>query len=115
LKNKLCTVDDDCLWRQLNKIPLSVSVRTRILHTEDPRLLVARAHVSRISKCEPAADFKTVELSEGFAPLFQHVNGSMSVAQILAQLKQIGAQEQMLQSIQAAFQQLLDSGMLEFA
>jgi hypothetical protein len=114
LKKACCPVADDCLWRQLNKTPLSLSARSRILQTEDPRLLTSRAMVSRFSICEPAVDFKTVELSEGFASLFQHVNGSMSVAQILAQLKQIGAPEQMLKGIETAFQQLLESEMLEF-
>ncbi len=113
LKKAICPVADDYLWRQLNKTPLSISLRKRTLETEDPRLLVARATISRPSKCEPAVDFKTVELSEGFASLFQHVNGSMSVAQILAQLKQIGAPEQMLEGVQTAFKQLLETGMLE--
>ncbi len=115
LKKAFCLVDDDCLWRQINKTSLSPSVRQRILQVEDPRLLVVRATISRLSRCEPAIDFKTVELSEGFASLFQHVNGSMSVEQILAQLKQIGAPEHMLEGVESAFRQLLAYGMLEFA
>jgi hypothetical protein len=115
LKKVLCAVSDDCLWRQLNNTPLSVSIRKKTLLTEDPRLLVVRGYISRSSQCEPAVDFKTVELSEGFAPLFQHVNGTVGVAEILSQLSQIGAQEQMLQGVQSAFKQLLDYGMLEFA
>lgn len=115
LKKAFCPVVDDCLWRQLNKTPLSGSVRSRILQVENPGLLVVRAMISRLSNCEPVIDFKTVELSEGFASLFQHVNGSMSVAQILAQLKQIGAPEQMLEGVESTFRQLLGHGMLEFA
>ena len=113
IKQRLCKAEDDCLWRHLNKTNLSASVRKKTLKTQEPRLLVCRAQVSRTSKCEPVIEHSTMELSEGFAPLFQHVNGSMSVAQILEQLKQIGAQQQMLQSIQVAFQQLLEAGMLE--
>lgn len=113
IKQRLCKVEDNCLWRHLNKTALSASVRKKTLQTQEPRLLVARAKLSRASKCEPVIEHDTMELSEGFAPLFQHVNGTMSVAQILEQLKQIGAQEQMLQSIQVAFQQLLENGMLE--
>lgn len=113
VKQRLCKVEDDCLWRHINKTALSASVRKKTLRTQEPRLLVARAKLSRTSKCEPAIEHSTMELSEGFAPLFQHVNGTMSVAQILQQLKQIGAQEQMLQSIETAFQQLLEAGMIE--
>ena len=113
IKQRLCKVEDDCLWRHLNKTALAVSVRKKTLQTNDPRLLVARAQVQRMSKCEPVIEYATMELSEGFAPLFQHVNGTMSVAQILAQLRQIGAQEQMLNSIQLAFEQMLQGGMLE--
>lgn len=115
LKRSFCP-DSDCdLWRSLSKKPVSASRRRKILENDEPRLFVARAHVSHMSRCEPTIDQKTVELSEGFASLFQHVNGTVSVEHILAQLKQIGAQDQMLQSIKSTFQQLLESGMLEFS
>jgi len=113
VKQRLCKVEDDCLWRHINKTALSASVREKTLRTQEPRLLVARAKLRRASKCEPVVEHSTMELSEGFAPLFQHVNGTMSVLQILEQLKQIGAQEQMLQSIETAFKQLLETGMIE--
>jgi len=115
LKNSFCSSSDCELWRSLSKTPLSASRRRKILENNDPKLFVARAHVSHVSRCEPTVDQKTVELSEGFASLFQHVNGTTSVEQILSQLKQIGAPEQMLQSVKSAFKQLLESGMLEFA
>lgn len=114
LKSVLCVSSDCDLWRGLNKTPLSASQRRKVLDNDDPRLFVARAYVSHVSRCEPVVDQKTAELSEGFASLFQHVNGSMSVEQILSQLKQIGAPEQMLEGVQIAFKQLLDTGMIEF-
>jgi hypothetical protein len=115
LKQSFST-DSDCdLWRTLNKKPVSASRRQKILEKDDPRLFVARAHISHMSQCEPTIDQTTAELSEGFASLFQHVNGTVSVDYILDQLKQIGAQEQMLQSIKSTFQQLLESEMLEFS
>lgn len=113
LKNSLCKVEDDCLWRHLHDKPLAVAVRKRTLLIEDPRLLLTKAYISRPSRCEPAVAFKTIELSEGFAPLLQHANGTMTVAEILAQLKQIGAEQRMLESIEAAFFQLLEYQMLE--
>jgi len=113
LKQAFCP-DTDCdLWRRINKQPIAASKRKKILEKDDPVLFVARAHVSHMSQCEPTIDQKTAELSEGFAPLFQHVNGTVSVDYILEQLKQIGAQDQMLQSIKTTFQQLLESEMLE--
>jgi len=115
LKSRFCP-DADCdLWRSLNKKPFAASQRQKILENDDPILFVARAHVSHMSRCEPTIAQKTVELSEGFASLFQHVNGTVSVDHILEQLKQIGAQDQMLDSIKATFQQLLESDMLEFS
>ena len=115
LKNLFCSKPECDLWRDLSKTPISTSKRRKILEKDDPRLFVARAHVSHMSRCEPAVDQKTAELSEGFASLFQYINGTTSVEQILAQLRQIGAQEQMLQGVQSAFKDLLESGMLEFA
>lgn len=115
LKDSFCP-DADCdLWRSLSKKPFAASQRKKILENEEPRLFIARAHVSHMSRCEPTIDQTTIELSEGFASLFQHVNGTVSVDYILEQLKQIGAQEQMLESIKITFKQLLESEMLEFS
>lgn len=115
LKASFCPEPDCDLWRSLNKRPVPSARRRKLLEKDDPRLFVARAHVSHMSRCEPTIDQKTVELSEGFAPLFQHVNGTASVDYILEQLKKIGAQDEMLQSIKSTFQQLLESEMLEFS
>mgnify|MGYP003624209963 FL=1 len=115
LKALLCSEVDCDLWRSLSKKSLAASRRKKILEKDEPRLFIARAHISHMSRCEPTIDQKTVELSEGFAPLFQHVNGTVSVDYILDQLKQIGAQDEMLQSIKATFLQLLESEMLEQA
>jgi hypothetical protein len=115
LKRSFCHESDCDLWRSLSRKPFAASRRSKILENDDPRLFVARAYVSHMSRCEPTIEQKTVELSEGFASLFQHVNGTVSVEYILAQLKQIGAQEQMLESIKSTFQQLLEGEMLEFS
>ncbi len=113
LKNSLCSTDECDLWRNINKKPLPAAQRQKLLGKDDPRLFIARARVNHVSRCEPAVEQKTAELSEGFAPLFQHVNGSLSVDYILQQLEQIGAQQPMLQSIKATFKQLLENEMLE--
>ncbi len=113
LKNELCPRPACELWNHISREPLSVSLRKKTLETEDPKLLVARAHVSHASLCEPSVEHKTVELSEGFAHLFQHVNGTMSVEQILTQLKQAGAPDQLLHSVQDGFYQLLETSMLQ--
>ena len=115
LKQSFCP-DIGCdLWRTLNKKPLAEVTRKKVLEKDDPRLFIARVHVSHMSQCEPTIDQKKVELSEGFASLFQHVNGTVSVDYILENLRRIGAQDEMLQTIKATFQQLLESEMLEQA
>ena len=113
LKNELCPCAEAELWRHLRRHPLSSARRNRALQKEEPRLLMARAYISKHSDCEPAVDHKTAELSQGFAHLFQYVNGAYSVAEILRQLQAAGAKESMLQSVRAGFQQLLETGMLE--
>ncbi len=115
LKKSLCPCEESGLWAHLSKTPLSTSLRRKVLDKEEPKLFITRAHVSKMSRCEPTVDHQTVELSEGFAPLFQHVDGSSSIAQMLAHLKQVGASQQIIQGVQAGFQQLLASEMLEFA
>ncbi len=113
LKRIFCAVADTELWNYLSQNPVSKTLRKNTLAKEDPRLLVLRAHISHMSVCEPTVDHQIVELSEGFAQLFQHVNGTVSVVEILAQLKQAGASDQILQGVQRGFQQLFENGMLE--
>jgi len=115
LKGTLCPCEDTALWTHLSKTPLSETLRKKTLANEEPKLFISRAHVSTLSHCEPTVDHLTAELTEGFAPLFQHVNGSMSIAQILANLRQAGATEDILSGVEAGFHQLLTNGMLEFA
>ncbi len=115
LKKALCPCEDAELWAHLSKIQLSASLRKKTLTNKEPKLFITKAHVSTLSRCEPTVDYQTVELTEGFAPLFQHVNGTLSIAQILTHLQQAGAPDEILQGVQAGFQQLLTLGMLEFS
>lgn len=115
LKAGLCVATGASLWRQLSRQPLSAADRQRVLQKHDPRILVARAVVAQPSRCEPVTEHRTVELPEGFAPLLGHVNGSASVAGILHQLGQAGADEALLGSVQEGFRQLAHQGMLTFS
>lgn len=112
LKKALCPCLGAELWRYLNKTPLLSADRQRLWQQADTRLLVAKAKVSVMSDCEPTIDHVTIELAEGFASLFEYVNGSMSVGQILQQLKQMGAPESLVQSIKQGFQQLYAAEMI---
>jgi hypothetical protein len=114
LKQQLCAETGSELWRRLNRQPLTVDERLHVLQVDDPRVLVARAVVSQASRCEPVTEHRTVELSEGFASLLGHVNGTVSVAGILRQLQQAGAGEGLLVSVQEGFRQLAHQGMLVF-
>jgi hypothetical protein len=113
LKSSLCPVADSELWRYLSRSPIPVSRVRAILRKEDPRLLVARAQINRLSRCEPSASHQTVELSEGFAPLFGYIDGSTSVDVLLIQIQQAGATDQILRGIKSGFLKLLETGMLE--
>lgn len=112
LKAAWCAGEEAALWRRLQKTPLSPEARQAQLHTLQPRLLLARAVVTVPSACDPVIEHRTTELPEGFAALFQHVNGEHSVQQLLAGLQQAGAPAEMLTGVQAGFQQLLESGLL---
>lgn len=114
LKAGLCVATGASLWRQLSRQPLSVADRQRVFQKNDPRILVARAVVAQPSRCEPVTEHRTVELTEGFGSLLGHVNGSASVAGILQQLGQAGADGALLGSVQEGFRQLAQQGMLAF-
>jgi hypothetical protein len=112
LKKALCPCLGAELWRYLNKTPLLSADRQRLWQQADTRLLVAKAKVSTLSDSDPTIDHVTIELAEGFASLFEYVNGTMSVEQILQQLKQMGAPESLLQGIKSGFRQLSVAGMI---
>ena len=112
LKKALCPCLGAELWRYLNKTPLLSADRQRLWQQADTRLLVAKAKVRTLSDSDPTIDHVTIELAEGFASLFEYVNGTMSVGQILQQLTQMGAPESLLQGIKSGFRQLSVAGMI---
>lgn len=107
-----CTVEGSSLWRALQQAPLSAEQRQAQLAAPQPRLLLARAVVATPSAYDPVIEHRTTELPEGFAALFQYVNGENSVSMLLMGLQQAGAPVAMLDSVKAGFLQLLESGML---
>ena len=112
LKKSLCPSLGAELWRYLNKTPLLASGRQQLWQQADTRLLVVKAKVSTLSDSDPTIDHVSLELAEGFASLFEYVNGTMSVQQILQQLQQMGAPESLLQSIKQGFVQLYAAEMI---
>jgi len=112
LKTQLCLWPDSELWPQLSKSPLAVAKRDQLLQHQTPRLMVARARIEHLSYCDPTISHQTAELSEGFAPLFQYVNGTASVSDILLQLSHAGAPTPMLESVKESFSNLLKLKML---
>ncbi len=112
LKKCLCPCLGAELWRYLNKTPLLSADRQRLWQQADTRLLVVKAKVSTLSDSDPTIDHVSLELAEGFASLFEYVNGTMSVQQILQQLQHIGAPEPLVLSIKQGFQQLYAAEMI---
>lgn len=107
-----CIADGSSLWRALQKTPLSLVRRRTQLASPRPRLLLARAVVSTSSHCDPVIEHRTTDMPEGFATLFQYVNGENSVQSMLSGLQQAGAAPAMLEGVRVGFRQLLESGML---
>ena len=112
LKTAWCPEGESALWRALQKQPLPMEQRQAQFAAPQPRLLLARAVVAVPSACDPVIEHHITELPEGFASLFQYVNGENSVSTMLMGLQQAGAPKEMLASVQAGFRQLLASGML---
>lgn len=112
LRRAFCKSSDTQLWHHLRKSPVSKSERSAILQNENPRLLLMRASLLHQSECEPVIEHKTMELSDGFAPLFQHLDGRNSVNKIVQELQNAGAQSQIIQGVKEGFRQMLENGML---
>lgn len=112
LKQQLCSVADSQLWRELNKQPTPSAVIEELLAHTERHLLVALACIED-GVCDPVTHHRSLVLNEGFAALFQHINGHNSVVEILMQLTQAGASHRIVHSVKAGFEQLLQQGMLE--
>lgn len=115
LRQLLCPCVDTALWSRLSKSQHTSLVCKKIIANESIRLFMARAYVRKMSRLEPVIDHQTIELSDGFAPLLQHINGTSSVTQIIQQLAAIGAPSNILSVVNSGFQQLVSKQMLEFA
>lgn len=113
LKRAICRAEDTVLWNQLKQAPLGKNQRRSTLASEAPRLLVVRALMAQHSSCEPVVEHRTVELSDGFAPLFQHIDGTSSIDSLLQQFRQAGANDQLVEGVRSGFRQLVAYGMLQ--
>lgn len=107
-----CPCDNATLWRTLNRQPLTAGQREAGLRQGTPRLLVARANVSVMSRIDPVVEHQTLELSDGFAALLPHVDGQRSTQDLLDGLAAAGAPAGMLAGVETGFRQLLETGML---
>lgn len=112
LKDALCPCTGAELWRRLAREPMSPSRRQELLAQDDLRLLVGRAEISRPSPCEPVVEHVTVELGEGFARLLPHLDGRASVSDLLAKLRDAGADDALLAGVTSGFRRLGEQGML---
>ncbi|PTQ91298.1 hypothetical protein [Agitococcus lubricus] len=114
LKQGLCPYLGSELWHYLQQSNSDHAEPLTFLHQEDPRLLVSLAYISHHSPCDMTIDHTTIELSEGFAPLLDAVDGELCVNQLLAYLQKAGAPHPLLQSVAMGFRHLLQQGMLIF-
>lgn len=112
LKAALCPVPDRELFRHLLRAPTPPATIPELLAAGEPRFLLARAVVEHASRCDPTVLHQTFELSDGFAPLFRHLEEGASVADLLAELRAVGAPREVLAGVQSGFAQLLQAGML---
>jgi hypothetical protein len=98
------------LWQRMKEKPLTPSARQSMWQQADARVFISQAYVACHSSCERVIDFKTAEVSEGFAPLFNYINGEYTVDYILQQLALAGANTAMVKGIESSFKTLLENG-----
>lgn len=112
MQEQLCPVSNTELWQFLKHTALDEDTRQTMAFAPEPRLLVCRAECAIPEHCDPAIDYRTLELSAGFAQLLQHAQGQFSVQEILANLESAGATAALLDSVREGYKQLLINQML---
>ena len=105
-----CEVAD--AWHRVRRDPLNDTVLIPMVEEQDPRVLMVKAVLKTASHCDPKVEHITLELSEGFAPLLQHINGSHSVVDLMDQLKAVGANDDILASVKTGFEQMVEQGIV---
>ncbi len=111
-KQQLCPAQGSALWSALKRKPLLAKDRDKCLQSQQAQVLVSHARIEQSSRCDPLVAFKTKELNEGFARVFQYINGEYSSEQLLQFLADAGADQALLESVSEVFEQLIADGML---
>lgn len=113
LLEAFCPAPHGQLLRHLKDQPWTLQQLSNHWQNTPLELLVARAVINHASAIDPGMHHLSLQLSEGFAPLFQHINGHNSTQAILDGLAQSGAPESLLASIQRGFAELLRLKMIK--
>lgn len=113
LQQLLKVYDNSDIWQSLRQSPLTSNERLYLLNHYDPRLLCTKALISYQSTIETIIDYKTIELAEGFLPLLAYINGEYTLQYILNELKAVGADSDMLESIKLRFLDLIQQSFIK--
>ncbi len=108
----LCAVCPEALWGHLDQHPVTPEQVGAALRPEDPRLLLASHFLTRPERCVPPLSRRRLEVSAGFAPLLRYLDGRNCIDDILRQLAQAGATEDMLPAVRAGFEELCRAGIV---
>ncbi len=114
LKKDLCPVEGERLWARLSSAPLPASRLSAVLAEESPRLFLARAVLTAVSRCEATVQHTLFEMSEGFFPLLRTLDGTRSANTMIAELERVEHEQppNMLRTVREGLQKLTERGIL---
>jgi hypothetical protein len=116
LQSELCPVEPGQQWRHVAQNPVSPKVLTSLLRGPPPdRVVIARTRLLSRSSCEAYASHDIAEVPVGFVPLLKSIDGKRSAADLIAQMRNAGADDRLLGSIQQGLEKLVQRGMLKLA
>ena len=118
LKEELCSVAPNALWRELQNNPLLVEQRVSLFSSiseSTTKCLVTLPRLLINSPTDSVVDLNIIEMIDGFIPLLDKINGHRSLSVILESFEKVGASKAVIKQAQQGFQTLFDQQCLTYA
>ncbi len=103
IKQSLCVVDVDLLWRELQNNPILVEQRVNLFSSVSDstgKCIVSLPKLLKASPTDPVVDLHIVEMIDGFLPLLNKINSYRSLSDILVLFESAGANQTVIRQAQ---------------
>ncbi|MCK5881603.1 MAG: hypothetical protein KAG18_06975, partial [Sinobacterium sp.] len=117
LKQELCSVEPQLLWRELQNNPVLIEQRVSLfssMTTESSKCIISLPRLLSASETDATFDLHIIEMIGGFLPLLNKVDGTRSLDDILQLFSSAGASESVIAQAEQGFQTLFKEACITY-